>query len=42
MKKILGKNPKITNFCLTEMLYTLKKYVPAFLKVESWMKGGKR
>ena len=24
-KKILGENPKITNFCLTEMLYTSKK-----------------
>ncbi len=25
MKKILGENPKITNFCLTEMLYTSKE-----------------
>ena len=25
IKKILGENPKITNFCLTEMLYTSKE-----------------
>jgi hypothetical protein len=25
IKKILGKNPKISNFCLTEMLYTSKE-----------------
>ena len=24
-EKILGENPKITNFCLTEMLYTSKE-----------------
>ena len=25
MKKILDKNPKITNVCVTEMLYTSKE-----------------
>ena len=25
MKKIIDENPKITNFCLTDMLYTSKE-----------------